>query len=305
MKLSIVVPLWNKRELMRACLLSLRSSLVSFDGEAEVIVVDDGSTDGAQDLVPEEFPQFEQLSNRFNRGFAVSANRGLESAQGEFLLLLNSDTEVSAEALQQMVQLLEQNETWDGLAPRLVDRAGRTQASCMDWPRLATAFFFGTPMERWCPNSNEMQRYFLRDFDHESPRADVQPPASCWLLRRRAWRQVGAFDESLELFFNDVDWTLRLKQLGGALQYRPEISLLHIGGASTVARTDFVERWQTDRLRFYRKHHGALGGVLVKACVSWTFADWWTRRAFQPSTAETRAEGTNVRRAFTQFLRSA
>jgi N-acetylglucosaminyl-diphospho-decaprenol L-rhamnosyltransferase len=304
-KLSVVIPVWNKCELMRACLQSLRVSLAAVDGEVEVIVVDDASSDGAQHLVDEEFPECIQLRNECNRGFAVSANRGLKAARGEWLLLLNSDTEITPQALRQMLELFEENSEWDGLAPRLVDATGATQSSCMDWPKLATAFYFGTPMERWQPDSSELRRYFLREFDHESARADVQPPASCWLLRRTAWERVGEFDESLELFFNDVDWALRLRDIGGALHYRPEIKLLHHGGASTAARADFVERWQIDRLRFYRKHHGRLGAFVVKACLSWTFFDWWSRRVLQPATPEGKAETASVRRQFTEFLRCA
>lgn len=305
MKLSVVIPVWNNCEVVRTCFQSLRAAIQSFEGSVQVIVVDDASTDGAQNLVAQEFSEFEQLRNESNQGFAVSSNRGMAAAEGELLLLLNSDTEMTGAAMRELVGLLEAHPDWAGVAPRLVDDEGQTQQSCMDWPRLSTAFYFGTPMERWRPASSELRRYFLRDFDHESPRHDVQPPASCWLLRRSVWNSVGPFDETLELFFNDVDWALRLKDMDGTLHYRPEVSLKHLGGASTAQRKDFVLRWQTDRLRYYRKHHGRFGGLFVKACVSWTFIDWWGRRIGLDATAESREESTQVRRAFTEFLLSA
>jgi GT2 family glycosyltransferase len=302
LKLSVIVPVWNRCDLVSICLESVRRGLHELSGAAEVIVVDDGSEDGSAQMVANDFPECRLLENGTNRGFAVAANRGMSAGVGEFLLLLNSDTELTAGTLSALVALLEEDPQREVVAPRLVDAEGRTQKSCMAWPELSTAFFFGTPMERWQPDSREIERYFLRDFDHESARDDVQPPASCWLMRRKTWERIGEFDQQLELFFNDVDWAQRLVQAGGKIHYRPEVSVSHVGGASTTIRPDFVERWQIDRLRYYRKHFDWMGGLVVKACVSWTFADWWVRQRLEPATPEKREESASVQRAFGQFM---
>ncbi len=302
MKLSVVIPVWNRSELVRPCLESVLQGLAEIGGQGEVIVVDDGSEDGADSLVESEFPAVKLLRNGTNRGFAVAANRGMQAATGEYLLLLNSDTELEAGALQALVALLDEDPALEVVAPRLVDEEGRTQKSCMAWPELSTALFFGTPLERWCPDSAEMERYFLRDFDHESARDDVQPPASCWLLRRTTWERVGEFDQDLVLFFNDVDWAQRLMEAGGKIHYRPEISVRHVGGASTTERPDFVERWQIDRLRYYRKHFNWVGGLVVKACVSWTYADWWVRQRLEPASRESQQRAASVQQAFSHLM---
>lgn len=274
-RLSVVVPIWNRAELVRACLRSVQRAARELGEELELVVVDDASTDGAAELVAREFPAARLLRHGENRGFAASANRGLGAARGELLLLLNSDTEVDATALARLLDFLERHPTHAGVAPQLVDPGGEVQPSCMAFPRLTTPLFFGTPLERWRPGSRELARYFLRDFDHTSERDVEQPPAACWLLRRASWEAVGPFDESLELFFNDVDWCRRLAQQGGRLRFLPEARVLHHGGASTAGRADFVLRWQTDRLRYQRKHLGKLAGLFTKLCVGWTFADWW------------------------------
>lgn len=304
MRLSVVVPVWNRADHVRACLRSVEATLAELDVASELIVVDDGSTDGARELVAAEFPGATQLVNGTNRGFAVTANRGLAAATGERLLLLNSDTEIDAAALRALLAALDAEPELDLVAPALTGPGGELQASCMALPTLATALWFGTPLERRRPDARELRRYRLADFDHRTRREDVQPPAACWLLRREAWRDVGPFDERLELFFNDVDWCRRLARAGRRLAYLPEARILHHEGASTALRPDFVERWHVDRLRYYRKHHGLAGAAWVKLVVGWTFADWWVRNAWRRTLGGDAEPSAPLARAFASFLRS-
>lgn len=304
MRLSVVVPVWNRADRVRACLRSVEEALVELDVASELIVVDDASTDGAAQLVAEEFPGATLLVNERNRGFAVTSNRGLGAASGERLLLLNSDTEIDVGALRTLLDALDAEPELALVAPAMLDGRGRLQRSCMAFPTLATALWFGTPLERWQPDSRELARYCLADFDHETRREEVQPPAACWLLRREAWESVGPFDERLELFFNDVDWCRRLALAGGRLAYLPEARIVHHEGASTALRPDFVERWHIDRLRYYRKHHGLLGAAWVKLVVGWTFADWWARNLWGRTLGRAAEPSAPLARAFASFLRS-
>lgn len=301
--LSVVIPVWNERELALRCVRSAARALAAL-GDGELVIVDDGSTDGAGEAIERACPSARVLRHETNRGFAVAANRGLAEARGEYLLLLNSDTVLELDALRTMLEELDARPELSGVAPRLVGEDGALQESCMAFPRWWTPLFFGSPLERWWPESFELRRYFARDFDHELEQPVEQPPAACWLLRRCAWEAVGPFDESLELFFNDVDWCKRLRALGGELRYLPAATVVHTGGASTRRRADFVPRWQTDRLRYQRKHHGRLGALVVKLCVSWTFLDWSVQNALQRLAGRPAEDGAPLRRAFASFLRS-
>jgi N-acetylglucosaminyl-diphospho-decaprenol L-rhamnosyltransferase len=302
-KLSVVIPVWNRKELLGACLASLERALVAFPG-AQVIVVDDASTDGAPALVESEFPWAAVVRNQTNQGFAHSVNRGIELATGDQILLLNSDTEIEAPALKEMVDFLDAHPGHAGVAPSLVDENGRIQESCMAFPRFSTPLFFGTPLERWLPRSRELRRYFLREFDYQSERDVEQPPAACWLLRHGSWLEVGEFDESLELFFNDVDWCRRLAARNGLLRYLPSARVLHHGGASTSQREDLVLRWQTDRLRYQRKHLGRVAALFTKLCVSWTFADWCCRNLAAACRGRSSEKTRSMGRAYLSFLRA-
>jgi len=304
MRISVVVPVYNRGELVRACLQRVTAAIAELGLAAEVTVVDDGSSDGSLEIVQTEFPAVQLLCNDHNLGFAVSANRGLRAARGDYLFLLNSDTEVSAGDLEQLLDFLELNSAYAGAAPRMVDGEGVTRQSCMAFPTLKTALFFATPLAAWCPHSAELKRYFQRDADPSLDADVLQPPAAAWLIRRSAWEEVGDFDETLELFFNDVDWCRRLQASGGKLRYLAGTAVLHHEGASTAERPDFVTRWQTDRWRYYRKHFGPLGALWVKLCVSWTFSDWCLRNTCRRMLGRAAEPLGPTARAFVSFLRS-
>ncbi len=300
-ELSVVIPSWNTAGLLRACLRHLYAADLP---ETEVIVVDNGSADGSADMVAREFPRAELVRNAENLGFARACNQGLRLARGRYALLLNSDTEVAPDAVRRLLDFLEAHAEYGAAAPLLHSADGRVQPSLKRFPTLATALWFSTPLERWFPDSRELRRYFMRDADQERS-ADVdQPPAACLLLRMSVIAGIGLFDESLWLFFNDVDLSKRMAAAGYRTRYVAEARVLHHEGASTSKFRGFLAEWQKNRLAYYRKHHGALGGLWVKACVLLTFGDWlaaqlWARLRGRPG--DRLGETT---RAFGAFLLS-
>lgn len=269
--LSVVIPSWNTRDYLARCLETLD---LARKPTTEVIVVENGSTDGSAEYVAEHWPHVRLIRNAENQGFARGSNQGLREARGRYVLLLNTDTELFPDSVARLVEFLETHPAHGAVAPRLVHRDGRTQRTVQALPTLKTALFFSTPLERWFPESAELRRYFLRDWDQESSRDVDQPPAAVLLLRREVLERVGVFDEDLWLFYNDVDLAIRMRKAGFRTHYLAEARVVHHVGGSTSKFADFLTVWQRDRLRFYRKHHGWLGGVWLKACVTLTFTDW-------------------------------
>ncbi len=267
--LSVVVTSWRTRDYLRLCLDSL--SILNQSG-AQVIVVDDAGGDGSAEMVASEFPWVQLIALDQNVGYSVATNLGAAQARGEFLFLLNADTELRPGCAEHLMEVLSATPGCRSVAPRLVGADGETQATCMAFPKLATAFFFGTPLERYWPNSPELQRYFMREFDHAQTRPVPQAPTAALLLARECWQSLGGFDEAFGLFFGDVDLAKRLGELG-APQEQPTLFVhdavtVHQGGASTRQLDDFVSRWHGDRLTYFRKHHGALAALWVKLCTS-------------------------------------
>lgn len=300
-ELSVVIPSWNTVDLLRAC---LRHLLAADLPEAEVIVIDNASADGSADMVAREFPAVLLVRNPENAGFARACNQGLRLARGSFVLLLNSDTEVAPDAIARLLAFLGEHPDYAAAAPLLHSPDGRVQPSLKRFPTLATALWFATPLERWFPDSRELRRYFMRDADQERS-ADVdQPPAACLLVRRSALDAVGLFDEQLWLFYNDVDLSKRMARAGLRTRYVAEARVLHHEGASTSKFGRFLPEWHKNRLHYYHKHHGRLGGLWLKACVLFAFVDWlgaqlWRRLRGLPGDPL----GDTVR-GFGAFLRS-
>ena len=283
--LSVVIPSWNTRELTRVCLEFLdRAEKPS----CEVIIVENGSEDGSLEMIQKGWPQHRLVVNEENQGFAKGSNQGLALARGRYVFLLNTDTELFPDALRLMIDFLEQHPEYGAVAPKLVHPDGRVQATVHSFPTLRTALWFATPLERWFPNSKELRRYFLRDWDQETTRDIDQPPAAALLLRKQVLDQVGLFDESLWLFYNDTDLSLRMAKAGWKTRYLAEARVVHHVGASTSKFARFIPVWNSNRLTFYRKHFGWRGNAVIKACVSWTFWDyaatqWWRRLRSKPA----------------------
>jgi GT2 family glycosyltransferase len=273
-QVSVIIPSWNTRTLLRETLESLKTTLPM---SSEIIVVDNGSTDGTVRMLQEHFQHVRLIKNPTNRGYAAATNQGIHAARGAYVLLLNSDTQVVGNAIRSMVAFLERNLRYGAVAPRLLNLDGTTQAAHMRFPTLATALFFGTPLERWWPESGELRRYFARDFDYDRDGDVEQPPGACLLMRRKALKHEKPLDERLWLFYNDVDLCKRLWESGWRIRYLEGAHVFHHGGASTRQYGDFVAEYHKNRLAYYRKHHGQAAGMWVKACVAWTVMDHCVR----------------------------
>jgi hypothetical protein len=277
-ELSVVIPSWNTRALLRTCLARLDEADTP---PLEVIVVDNGSEDGSAEMVAADFPDAILIQNARNEGFAKACNQGMQIARGRWILLLNTDTEVAPDAIRRLVSFLEANPRYGAAAPRLVHADGRTQRTVMAFPNLWTPLFFATPLERWWPESRELCRYFLRDWSQEDDRDVDQPPAACLLLRGEALEEVGLFDERLWLFFNDVDLARRMAAAGWKTRYLAGARVVHHVGASTSKFGRFVAEWQDNRLAYYQKHHGRLAAAWVKLCVGLALADFALRQSWR------------------------
>lgn len=255
MDLSIVIVNWNTRELLRACLASLRAALSASPLRAEILVVDNASTDGSAAMVAEEFPEVRLFANSQNLNYAGGNNQGIAAATGEFVLLLNPDTEVPSGALEALVELLREHPEAGAAAPALVFPDGRLQDSVRGFPTPAALVGDLTGLARLFPHSR-LAGYREHRLPPDRPSSVDQPMASAFLVRGRALAEVGAFDEQFPLFFNDVDLCFRLKLAGWEILYDPRVRVVHVGGASTrQVRPEAIRRSHEGLRRFYAKHY--------------------------------------------------
>jgi GT2 family glycosyltransferase len=303
-RVGVVVPSWNARAHLVACLEALRRS----EGAVlQIVVVDDASTDGSAEMVAQRFPEVRLLRQPEQRGFTTACNAGLALVDAPFALLLNCDAVVEPGAIATLAGFLDRNPRYGAAAPGLLDPDGSLQRSCMAFPRLATALWFGTPLQRWAPGSREMRRYFARELDYTLERDVEQPPAACLLLRREALQAVTEgyarpLDERMRLYFSDVDLSLRLARTGWLTRLVPSARALHHVGVSTSQHPRRLLQWHLDRLVFYRKHYGFAAGLFVKLCVGWSLADFALQQGLHALRGRAREPLAPVLRSFATFV---
>jgi hypothetical protein len=256
MRLSVVVVSYGVRDLLARCLTSIA-------GAAEVTVVDNASPDGSAAMVRERFPSMRLLELPENRGFAAAANAGARATDGDALLLLNSDAELPAGALPRMARALAcRSDAW-AVGFRQVDGEGCFQLSLGLRPTLATELLRRTVQRRL----DRGDRWLAAALDRllSFPLRVPWVAASALLVRRDAFDRVGGFDERFFLYFEDIDFCLRLRAAGGRIYFDPSVTILHHRGASAAThRARAARAYRESQILFWEKHHGPWARHLVR-----------------------------------------
>lgn len=261
--LSIVIVSWNVREWLRRCLQSVFTR-GTVPLELEVIVVDNASADGSAAMVAREFPQVRLIANAQNRGFPAANNQGIAVSSGRYVMLLNPDTEVLGAALATMVAYLDTHPQVGALGPQLLNPDGSVQSSRRRFPTFWTAVFESTWLQSWAP-PGLLERYYVRDRrDDEISEVDWVTGA-CLVVRREALEQVDGLDEGFFMYSEELDWCRRIKAAGWKVVYFPEARVVHHEGKSSeqVVAARHIH-FQTSKIRYFRKYHGALAAALLR-----------------------------------------
>ncbi len=253
-RVSAVIVSYNTCDALVACVSSLeREVTVPF----EVIVVDNASADQSAEAVELIHPLVRVVKNNENRGFAVGCNQGLRLSRAPYALLINSDAEVRAGAVEALVGILDAQPGIALVGPRTLHADGTVQLS------------FGPDLTPW----NEWrQRRFVRGIrrrDAATLRAaqrrasqEHEPDwlsGSCLLARRSALESVSLLDEQFFLYEEDVDLCLRLRKAGWRIVFTPRAEVVHrLGASMETAPSRARIEYHRSHLLFYRKHNGAI-----------------------------------------------
>jgi GT2 family glycosyltransferase len=252
--LSIVIVSYNTRELLARCL----ETVYAADPIAlEVIVVDNASRDASVAMLREHFPEIVVIQNEVNRGFAAATNQGLARAGGRYVLLLNSDTEVSQGAWGQLIAFMDQHPAAGALGPRLLNSDGSLQRTAKRFPSPLSALFGRkSVLTHWFPH-NRFSRAYLLELDEsraEPFEADCLSGA-CLLVRREVLEQVGPLDEQFFMYWEDNDWCYRIKAAGWQIYALPTVRVVHHEGQSSRGHpTRHIIAFHRSVYRYVCKH---------------------------------------------------
>ena len=261
--LSIIIVNYNVRHLLRKCLHSIYHNTKEIS--LEITIVDNNSTDGSVDMVKSEFPEVKLIENCQNLGFAKATNQGLRENQGRYILLLNPDTVVLPNALDGMVDFMDENPDAGAVGCKLLYPDGSLQPSCRSFPTLRAAFFENSGLERLFPRNKLIGNYRMGYWRHDCVREVDQPMGSALMLRRNAINQVGLMDEQFYMYYEEVDWCYRIKKRGWKIYFNPRAEVIHYAGESTSQALGnmLVERYRSMH-KFFRKHYGLIPETVLK-----------------------------------------
>ena len=264
MDLSIVIVSWNTRKILKQCLASIFRHPPA--GTFEVWVVDNASTDGSVPMVKANFPAVRLIENRENIGFAPANNRAIRAGDGEYVLLLNPDTEVFAGTFDALLNFLRAHPDTGAVGPKTLNPDGSLQTSSYPFPTLSRELWRLLHLDKIAPyGSYRMTEWAAR------PREVDALLGACMLFPRRVLDEVGLFDESYFMYTEEIDLCYRVRQSGRKLFWVPEASIVHYGGQSTrqVAAEMFLQLYKS-KLQFFRKHYGTTAGFLYKLILFFT-----------------------------------
>jgi GT2 family glycosyltransferase len=217
-RVSVVIPTWNGRELLDGALASLRGQRFE---DFDVVVVDNGSTDGTAEHVRAAHPGVELVALAENRGFAGAVNAGIGRARGEYVALLNNDMELDPGWLAELVAALDADGRAGSAASKL--RMLREPGTLDGAGDLVT--WYGATWRRGHGEPDRGQ--------YDAPGVVASPCAGAALYRRRALEEVGSFDERFFAYLEDADWGLRAQLAGWPCRWVPAAVAYHVGGATS------------------------------------------------------------------------
>lgn len=265
-RLSVVIPTHETHDLVLRCLESL-DACSPISAGLEIIVVDDGSSDGSSESIKSRFPQVKLLKNEHAQGFSLAACSGLDMAGGDFLLLLNSDTRMRRGSLDALLKRLKHHSDLEIIGAQLLNPDGSGQWSGGAFPTPLWLFALVSGL-------GALRGEFLARSRPSSPRGAGASPVD-WVsgaamaFRREVWEQVGPFEHSFAFYAQDLDFCYRAHEAGINSVLLPEFRVFHEHGGTVRSREGAVdsvepEKLWPDLLRFVRMHSNPRRADLIR-----------------------------------------
>jgi N-acetylglucosaminyl-diphospho-decaprenol L-rhamnosyltransferase len=294
--LGIVIVNWNTRDLLKRCLETVITSEGDFS--LQVVVVDNASTDGSDDMVREQFmtaaqslPQTDSqgraehhravhlIITDSNGGYSYANNFGLrwlgyrgpgdvDPESPRYALLLNPDTEVPPDALYKMLTYMDAHPEVGMAGPKLVLPDGSLDKACRrSFPTPLVSFYHFAGLAKRFPNSPRFARYNLT-YLPEDQETEVDSVVGAYMqVRKEVVAQVGLLDETFFMYGEDLDWAYRAKSAGWKVMYHPQVTVKHVKRAASRRSKKAQFEFYRAMLIFYRKHYRKTTPLLLHGLV--------------------------------------
>lgn len=257
MQLSVVILNYNVSRFLEQCILSVQKAILTID--AEIIVVDNNSSDDSCVMVRKKFPDITLIANPENYGFPKGNNIGVAIAKGKYVCILNPDTVVAEDTFAKILaSSFLANDTEFGIVGcKLIDGTGHFLPESkrgIPTPWVAVTKIFG--LYRLFPKMTWFNQYYAQHLpENQSGRVAILVGAFM-VLRKELYEEIGGFDENCFMYSDDIDLSYRVLQKGKSNYYFADTTIIHYKGESTVRDQKYVRRFQEAMQYFYKKHFG-------------------------------------------------
>jgi len=260
MKLSIVILCWNDLKVIGDCLSSIYTG--TRNTEFEIIVSDNGSTDGSIDFIRSNFPQVRLLENGANLRFAKGNNVGIDISQGEYVLILNPDTIIHDGTLDKVVAYADRHPEAGAFGCKVLNTDGSYQGCARPPYTLRSEWFAALFLGRLSFLSEWFQPGLYAGWNGDTERS-VGWLAGCFILiRGELLKRLRGFDEQFFYYYEDTDLCRRIWDAGYPILYTPDSAITHLKGQSTTNRfapVTFALDAEITRYLYYYKYYGRRG----------------------------------------------
>jgi len=264
MKLSIVILCWNDIKVIGPCLQSIYASTHSTD--FEVIVSDNGSTDGSIEFIKNEFPQVRVIENGVNLRFAKGNNVAFQACRGQYVLILNPDTIIHDGTLDNIVKYADRHPEAGAFGCRVLNADGSYQGCIRPLHTVRSIWCQALCLGALAHLSDWFHPGIYVDWKGETERT-VGWLAGCFILvRGDLLKRLGGFDEQFFYYYEDTDLCRRIWEAGFSILYTPDFTITHLGGQSTTTRFNpltFKLDGEITRYLYIYKYYGVKG---IRSC---------------------------------------
>jgi O-antigen biosynthesis protein len=276
---TVTIVNFNTRAKLADCLQSIRQTCQGL--ALEIIVVDNGSTDGSIEMVRQTFPEVVLVEAGENLGFGRAHNRAMLMGTGRHFIVLNPDTIVEPNTFRRLIGFMDETPDAGACGPTVKDATGALAHSGHKDMSVLSVAANAFNLRAILPRDELLRRYFGRWLGkvhsayhpHDTLRIVDWVDGACLVVRRAAWEQTGGFDERIFLNAEDFDWCYRMRQQGWRIYHVPDVSLVHLMHQSKeqVYVPSFVAHYRSV-IYLFRKHHGAGRYELVRAILLLAFS---------------------------------
>jgi glycosyltransferase involved in cell wall biosynthesis len=223
--------------------------------DAEIIVIDNNSSDDSCAMMKLLFPNIRLIENKENSGFPKGNNIAVASAKGEYICILNPDTVVAEDTFDKVLTFAKSKTDLGIVGCKLIDGAGNFLPESkrgIPTPWVAFTKIFG--LYKLFPKFSLFNKYYAQHLDeNQTGKVDILVGAFM-LMKRELYNEMGGFDENCFMYADDIDLSYRALQKGKSNYYFHETTIIHYKGESTIRDQKYMKHFQEAMQFFYKKH---------------------------------------------------